>query len=298
MFSIMAKRKEEVCGKESVGIIGYWCDNHRVDKIVAKPEKEPAYISDLMGWFRSLCGHVVSSDKAKASLDYIALMIAMGPANGDGSSAASLWYAPQRWISAAGPMNTITEKLEHLCLYLEELKKSKNAAQRTFAEDLCLPFNNIRFYLVLNGIADILGLFDTLNASLQGFYIDIWRAAKKRELFKEELSDLVMREKASEGKGPSTFIDVATAWWNGKEIPGNTRFAKICRKLELEWMEVPPAEKQNKFSSQKEYKRTCVFKVRFASNNLEDKQHPIPVDVQSVFDIRQQKRTLLCCWRF
>lgn len=254
-----------------------------------RTEKELAFISDLMGWFRSICGHVVGSDKAKASLRYIAVMIAMGPADGDGSSAGSLWYAPQRWISSSTPMSAMTEKLDHLCLYFEELRRSKVKKQQAWVEDRLLPFSDLEFYLVLNGVIDILEIFGKLSASLQGFYIDMWRAMKKRKVFEEELSDLVMREKAKEGKGPSTFISVALAWWNGEELQGQTRLAKVLRRLQLTDDLVPEKEKQNKCKSEPEYRRKCEYKVAFASNALEKKEIVYKVTVQTNYDILDQK---------
>ena len=161
---------------------------------------------------------VVSSDKAKASLEYIALMVWAGSDASDPVSASSLWYAPQRWISAYAPMDTFTKKLDQLILYFEELKMNKDKSQQAFAADCLLPFCDVKCYLVLNGVADILERFQKLNVSLQALYTDIWKAAKKRKLFEEELSDLVMREKSQEGKGPCEIMKAVLAWWHGEEV--------------------------------------------------------------------------------
>ena len=89
------------------------CENHRLDVVAGAAEDQVAYVSSLFSFLRSIIGHIISSDRARGLLDYIALLLEPVE-NGDdvasNGSLSSIWFAPQRWFS-------MVKETELICFY-------------------------------------------------------------------------------------------------------------------------------------------------------------------------------------
>lgn len=66
---------DEQLGEGERSVIGYWCDNHRVDVAASAAEEQIAHVSDLLKFFRSVIAHIVQSDRARGLLDYMAFLL-------------------------------------------------------------------------------------------------------------------------------------------------------------------------------------------------------------------------------
>ncbi len=72
LFHKLQQRCRTVLGARWPCILGFWCTNHRIDIVAAKPEKEIQYVQELLSFFRSVVGHVMFSTRAQGILEYIA----------------------------------------------------------------------------------------------------------------------------------------------------------------------------------------------------------------------------------
>jgi hypothetical protein len=134
VFSMLQKRANAALPpEERKAIIGYWCDNHKLDLVAGDVEDLIPYIGSLLHFLRSIVTHVMGSDRAKGMLDYIALMISLtnvaevtddqpmlpeGAKLGDGGSLKSVFFCPQRWIACVKPMSMLVDKMDHFIMYM------------------------------------------------------------------------------------------------------------------------------------------------------------------------------------
>ena len=124
---MLQNRSRDVLGALWPAILGFWCTNHRIDIVAARPEKEIQYVKDLLSFFRSVVGHVMFSSKAQGILEYIAkVLFDENGANVDSHarSLASLHRAPTRWLSDAVPLKNFISRIQDLILYAVELSES------------------------------------------------------------------------------------------------------------------------------------------------------------------------------
>ena len=47
-FHLLQERVDLALGSDQRSVIGYWCDNHRLDVVAGAAEAQIAYISDLL----------------------------------------------------------------------------------------------------------------------------------------------------------------------------------------------------------------------------------------------------------
>ena len=134
VFSLLQKRANAALPlEERKAIIGYWCDNHKLDLVAGDVEDRIPYIGTLLHFLRSIVTHVMGSDRAKGILDYIAFMISLtnvaddtddqpmlpeGAKLGDGGSLKSVFFCPQRWIACVKPMSVLVDKMDHFIMYI------------------------------------------------------------------------------------------------------------------------------------------------------------------------------------
>ena len=74
-FSLLQQTIDAELGTGTRPVIGYWCDNHRIDVVASKAEEQISYVSDLLKFFRSIIAHIVGSDRARGLLDYFAFLL-------------------------------------------------------------------------------------------------------------------------------------------------------------------------------------------------------------------------------
>ena len=101
-FHLLQEKVDAELGAGERTIVGYWCDNHRLDVVASAAETHIAYISDLLKFFRSVIAHIMGSDRARGLLDYMAFLLEP-PSEKDeeiiasDGSLSSISFAPQRW---------------------------------------------------------------------------------------------------------------------------------------------------------------------------------------------------------
>ena len=148
-------------------ILGWWCVNHMLDIISARPEKDIAWIAVILTVLRSIIGHISGSSRAQGLLKWLHDMIEEHGADGHSKGLASAHYAPHRWISSAQPLKKLCEHIFDLVVYLQTLSYENRKTLSGYGEDMLKIVMDIKFVIVLPGLLDILSIMDTFNKSVQ-----------------------------------------------------------------------------------------------------------------------------------
>ena len=237
-------------GEDCMDIIGQWCNNHRLDCVVDAGEHAVAFVALILAWLRGLCSHVWQSPKSKGILAHIASMVYSlvgdhGLDHVTSASLASLHYAPQRWLSHVAPLKSLCSRIGDIVLYLLDRKADKSKATRIWAADMYKLVADVRFWLVLPGLLDVLILHNKVNARLQPESADIWCASRNIAMLERELADLILRTKSgANGLQPAVLVRAAVEWFkqNGdylKNLPKNaTWFERTIAKLAVQEEEI------------------------------------------------------------
>ena len=210
VFHKLQERKKELCGEGSPSILGFWCTNHRIDIVAGAPEKQIQYVSALLTFFRSLVGHVMASTRSQGILQYIAKLIFLENGVDEGvtsASLASVHRAPTRWLSDVVPLQQIVTRVLDLVLYLFNLTKERDASLRTYGDKMYAVVKDLRFFLVLPGVLDVLSIVNQFNQQSQPESSSLQRVSQCLSLAESRIEDLVLRTESDKNhEHPATLV--------------------------------------------------------------------------------------------
>jgi hypothetical protein len=276
-FHKMQARAKEVLGDSFPSILGYWCANHRIDLAPAAADRKFNYTTTLLAFFRSLTGHVMFSGRARGILDFLAraLYDENGPnEDSTSNSLASLHRAPQRWLGDAKPCKSFVSRIADVCLYTRELQGENKKVHRDLGAQWAVHINDIRFYVVMPGISDLLTTVDDFNKKNQPGKSNVETVGEQLQLCAERLDYLCLRSKSEQNdQRPCEFVRILTDFYNGthdRNPPQNaSQLAKMLSKLEVQAREDKATKKRSKVAVY-----SMKYKVKGAS-----KQHDIIMDL-------------------
>jgi len=230
----LQSKKEEVA-KDKRQILAYWCSSHRVDLATAAPEKTTAWVAVLMTFMRSLVGHIVASTKAQATLKWLSTIIDEDIPHVT-KNLASAYYAPQRFVSCAQTLKTMCDRMDEVVLYLLTMTYEDNSkADKAWANSM-LHTMDLKFYMVVPGLLDIMMVMDSFNKCTQPRSTRAETVADQLALAQQRIQDLILRTKTEAlGLEQATIVKAMYSWLQRKhpaEVPStSTWFEKTCTGL-------------------------------------------------------------------
>ena len=289
VFHKLQVRRDACCGTELPKIIGYWCVSHQIDLVAHKPEKKMAFVASLVGFLRSIVGHIMGSSRAQGLLQFIAKLIynqSGANEHASSSSLAKVHHAPQRWLSLCAPMACIVSRVCDLVLYLYNLTLEKEEALREFGRKLFEQTKDIRFYLVLAGILDILMIVHKFNKTTQPGGVSLKKVADALEMCEAELKDLVMRTDTT--KHMARIPERSIAFFDGThDVPAAstaTQFEQMCGRLKV---------KKMKKRRTREIVRTATLAIEYKQN---DQARSFEVEMKLTSELMQEVMAVLVAY--
>jgi len=227
----LQSRKDELTD-DKIKILAYWCSSHKLNLVSAAPEKSIAWVAVIMTFLRSLVGHIVYSSKAQNTLKWLSTLVDEDMEHAT-KSMASVHYAPQRFLSAVQPLSVICDRIEEVIIYLKTLTFEDNTkAVKTWAEGM-LNVMDLRFFMVVPGLLDILTVLNDFNKGTQPRSTRAETVADKLSLAKQRLQDVILRTRTEAlGLEQSTIVKAMYQWLKGthpaKVGKDSTNFEKMC----------------------------------------------------------------------
>ena len=234
LFYLQSKKDTIVPNQQKIQ--GWWCNSHMLDLVSNAPEKQIAWVAVLLTFMRSLAGHIVASTKAQGILRWLSTIIDDSDADHETKSLASVHYAPQRFLSTVQPLAVICDRLDELVIYLNTVKAEDKKPLVSWADNMLETMEDMRFFLVLPGLLDILTVVNEFNQSTQSRRTRAETVAKQLILTKAKLQDLVLRtDTDAQGLKKATIVEAMIDWLQGKHpskvAKDATHFEKMCAHL-------------------------------------------------------------------
>ena len=275
----LQSRFTEVLGLSAGKILGFWCTNHRIDIVAGKPEKEIAYVARLLSFFRSIVGHVMGSSRAQGILEYLAKLVFEEDGEYEHTSSrslASIHRAPTRWLSDAAPLKAILSRITELALYLYTLTLEKKKHYQELGKSLYQDMSDIRFYICLPAIADMLAIINDFNVCNQPTAVTLAQAAESLEILMDRLDDTSLRTRTdANGQKPSQAVATVLKFFDNKH-----EREVSCRSSELEKMLARIDVEIRQDKKTKEVTRVAVLKCAYKQGG-ESKTLKIAMQVDS-----------------
>ena len=242
LFHKMQSRRDELVGESEPPLLGYWCASHRIDLAPAAADKKHSYTTTLLSFFRSLTGHIMFSGRARGILEFLAkALFDEGGVNEDSTSRslASLYRAPTRWLSDAKPSRSFVSRISDFILYVRELEEEKKKVHKDLGAQWAVHLKDIRFYVVMPGISDMLQIVEDFNHKSQPGKTTMEDVSEQLQLCIDRLEDLCLRVKSEEnGQRPCEFVKLIMDFHNNsheREVPCNSsQLAKVLSKMEVQ----------------------------------------------------------------
>eukprot|EP00973_Karenia_brevis_P095525 12427777-Karenia_brevis.AAC.1 len=141
----------------------------------------------------------MASTRAQGLLEFIAKLVFAESGDTEHAtsrSLASLHRAPTRWLSDVAPLEAMLARVVDLVLYCRTLTLEAKAHYRTLGEGYLGTIRDIRFFLVLPGLADMLAIVNDFNVRCQPGATTLDNVARDLHLCLEKLDDICTRTKS------------------------------------------------------------------------------------------------------
>ena len=238
----LQKRRDTLLGTDVAALPGFWCSSHRIDLVSALPEKKIRFVQELLQFFRSVVGHVMFSHRAQGLLDFIATAFFFDHGenvHAKSRSLASVSRAPTRWLSDTKPLQEFLARSDDMYLYAFELASETLKAHADMGKSWKGRMQDIRFWIVLPGILDMLLIMNSFNESTQPGSTSLESAAKQLQLCSDRLEDNTLRTRSvANGQKPSLAVALVMAFHedaHAKKVPQNvTHLAKVLSTFSVE----------------------------------------------------------------
>lgn len=229
LASALQDLKTEFGGEKLVVV---WCASHRMD-LIAKRIESQEYVGSLMRTLRRMATHIQTSSLAQGYLRALHKALDADVA----SAAETVSFAPQRFVSHAAPSSALVKSFPELLQYLAYLLKNGDDHQRSWAT--AVDAKDLKMWLVLAGIADMLAVLHKANLSTQRQSLRILEVDKIVATVKSALDEymeegrgtlamglrLLMRQTVPDRSAKSHIEFVGSCIHVARERPGHYRAA-------------------------------------------------------------------------
>ena len=138
-----------------------WCSPHRLDLVADRLDTLDA-CSPLLSLVRKLCSHIEIHAKARGKLSALHKVLS-GEFSG---GAAELTYAPHRFLSHAGAASALSKSYVEVLLYVHAATRDVDSAAQGWAARMLETTQQLRTWLTLSAIADILQILRAANVRM------------------------------------------------------------------------------------------------------------------------------------
>ena len=138
-----------------------WCAAHKVDLCAKALEREP-YVNVVLRVVRRLCTHISSSQSAQEHLKSLHQLL-----DHEKPLPSQPSFAPHRFISHCKPAKALSLSFQEVTSYLQHLKSNGGDHERHWACSLDVDVGELKLWLVVAAVADILGILNLLNVRTQ-----------------------------------------------------------------------------------------------------------------------------------
>lgn len=142
-------------------ILVAWCAAHKVDLCAKALEREP-YVNVVLRVVRRLCTHITSSQSAQQHLKSLHQLL-----DDEKPLPSQPSFAPHRFISHCKPAKALSLSFQEVTSYLHHLKANGADHERHWACSLDVDVGELKLWLVVAAVADMLGILNLLNLRTQ-----------------------------------------------------------------------------------------------------------------------------------